>query len=82
VSPKDAARRLIQVGPPTYDTICLACKTQVETFGGDELPHRPDCPWLSLPTIVAALEERERKPGEPPEHYCSECGQPMERNQG
>jgi mono/diheme cytochrome c family protein len=60
VTPKEAARRLIRVGPPVYDTICLACHTPIETFDGGELPHAPDCPWLQMPKILAALEAAEQ----------------------
>ncbi len=51
----DAARRLAEY-PPSYDSrghmLCGYCHE-------DEHVHAPDCPWLSLPKIVAALEAAE-----------------------
>ena len=55
----DAAQRLIDVGPPMYDGICLACygMSRAETLADNE--HATDCPWLALPAIVAALAAAE-----------------------
>ena len=58
----DAARRIASAGPPTYEgTFCLLCDERVNALGANPvvvpaLPHKPDCPWLSLPKIVAILE--------------------------
>lgn len=56
----DGARRLMAVDPfahqesestGTYSE-CVAC-------GGENRQHAPDCPWLSMPKIVAVLEAAE-----------------------
>ncbi len=56
----DAARRLVELGPPKsceYNSFdgehvpIMAC-CGASTLG----PHLPRCPWLSMPRIVAALE--------------------------
>lgn len=57
----DDARQLTAVSPMN-DGICVYC---------DMSDHSPDCPWLALPRIVAALEAAERllKNGMK-RHYC------------
>jgi hypothetical protein len=51
VTPLDAARQIRAIEPLELDT-CVYC--------GGGRPHAPDCPWLALPQIVAALEAAER----------------------
>lgn len=47
------ARRIMHAGPPTYgEWQCAICQID----GRDRLTHNQDCPWLSLPRIVRALE--------------------------
>ena len=50
----DDARRLAEK-EPVRGIDCLYCAAVMV----DEYPHEPDCPWLSLPKIVAALEALE-----------------------
>lgn len=50
MTPLDAARQLAEGGIGAY---CDACT------GSPESGHFPGCPMLSLPEIVAALEEYE-----------------------
>lgn len=56
----DDARRIMNAGPATYgEWECVLCHRN----GGDRLVHADDCPWLSLPKIVAALERAEATEG-------------------
>ena len=54
------ARRLGKEGPPSiYDTaFCGRCGARRTGDAADG--HAPDCPWLAMPKIVAALETYER----------------------
>jgi hypothetical protein len=53
VSLIEDARRIMHAGPPTYgEWQCAICQID----GRDRLTHNPECPWRSLPRIVAALE--------------------------
>ena len=50
----DDARRIAEAGAPEYGGDCVLCRQRID---GDAYEgHAPDCPWLSLPRIVAALE--------------------------
>ena len=50
----DDARRIAEAGAPEYGGDCVLCRLRIE---GDAYEgHAPDCPWLSMPRIVAALE--------------------------
>jgi hypothetical protein len=56
VSLLDDARRLAERKPDgnigAWAEMCIFCYGPLT---GDE-PHKPDCPWLSMPKIVAALD--------------------------
>ncbi len=75
----DDARRLEEAEPVNPLTRCYWC----EEFTLTE-PHAPDCPWLSLPRILAALEAAERvatvttrqriMAGAGPTRRCFYCG--------
>lgn len=62
----DDARRLVSAGEPTYYSesekrLCCTFCVGVEGEGqGTDVTHEPDCAWLSMPRIVAALESAER----------------------
>jgi hypothetical protein len=62
LNPLEAARRLA-FADPSRDGICTECQTMQEYDLEHErfltLVHRPTCPWLALPQIVAALEAAE-----------------------
>ena len=53
----DDARRLAGVWPTDRYDNCVFC---YEIQRSDEPTHAPDCPWLAMPQIVAALEAAER----------------------
>jgi hypothetical protein len=59
----DDARRLLEDRPARGGSV-LKSHPQGRCYycAGDGYgePHAPDCPWLALPQIVAALEGRER----------------------
>ena len=53
------ARRIAAAGAPmSAHAWCWFCHARLVGYFDfvNEQPHRPDCPWLSLPRIVAALE--------------------------
>ena len=52
----DDARRLTETDPQPVNPLCR-CHWCAE-FTLTE-PHAPDCPWLSMPKIAAALERLE-----------------------
>jgi hypothetical protein len=62
----DDARRLADMSPDgddgRGDTVCVYCLADHYIRDGaaftraDDVQHAPDCPWLSMPKIVAALE--------------------------
>lgn len=57
----DDAKQINGVGPHlSEDAFCMLCHEQVEAFGTNPVfpakPHKPNCPWLSMPRIVAVLE--------------------------
>jgi hypothetical protein len=57
VTPLEAAQKIAEKGPYTYDQgglWCLFC--DAESIN----PHASDCPWLMMPQIIAALEAAER----------------------
>lgn len=72
----DDARRLMDEGPPTFHAPacghdvpqaaephedCHYCGAMLSGALRQYLgEHAPDCPWLSMPKIVAALEAAER----------------------
>jgi hypothetical protein len=57
VSLLDDARRLDALRVRQRRMICVACK---QPFADGERGHAPDCPLLSMPKVVAALEAAER----------------------
>jgi hypothetical protein len=70
MSPLDAAREYAKY-PDTYESEdetgaleirCTRCdQTAASTeLGWPSIAHAPDCPWLALPKIVAALEAARR----------------------
>lgn len=54
----EAARRLIAGGVSSDDYCqhCERCITFRLTGDNRDEEHAPDCPWLAMPQIVAALE--------------------------
>ena len=54
----DAARRLAETDPAELVNSHSRCHW-CEEFTSTE-QHTPDCPWLAMPQIVAALEAAER----------------------
>lgn len=70
----DDARALLDEGPPDWDDDrgmweCRSCNATTGPFadverdseaGFVEFVHQDDCPWLSMPKIVAALEVAEQ----------------------
>jgi hypothetical protein len=66
VSLLDDIRKLAQRNPvwpdPDYAWHCKYCMEQTPWLPGavpEHFNHDPDCPWLSMPKIVAALEAAE-----------------------
>lgn len=58
----DAARKLWEAGA-SMDEHCHHCDSYITSFLPAEHQtgeHSPDCPWLALPQIVAALEAAEK----------------------
>lgn len=58
MTPLEAAKAIMRDGP-TADSECPHCRRTLwegRPFDG----HAPDCPWLQMPAIVAALEAAER----------------------
>jgi hypothetical protein len=66
MSPLDAARRLAGHSPVADFDVgygCHVCEGPADIPIGDtdwRVDHKPDCPWLALPRIIAALEAAER----------------------
>ena len=53
----DDARRLAKNGfTPWEDSCHLTCELCGEDFAEEGAQHAPNCPWLSMPKIVAVLE--------------------------
>ncbi len=55
----DDARRISEAEAPLMgDAWCWFCRARLVGFESvvPDQPHNQDCPWLSLPRIVAALE--------------------------
>ena len=59
----DDARRLAAIDPfvnvwahSSGEYECFACEAP---WSGEGKQHKPDCPWLALPRIIAALEAAE-----------------------
>ncbi len=73
----DDARQILK-GGASGDDECPHCHTYIGmTVSGPNSPHRDDCPWLSMPKILAALEAAERIADLNPvneEHVCTFCG--------
>lgn len=40
----------------TAHFMCVFCSVRTAFARDEPISHRPDCPWLSMPQIVAALE--------------------------
>ena len=63
----DDARRLAEEGFEPRDTVhesgCTFCGPSGTYRGDGPWPHLPDCSWLAMPRIVAALEAAERITG-------------------
>ena len=61
------ARRIAKSDYPPLlgDAWCWFCNARVVEHldAPPPKPHKPDCPWLSLPKIVAALERAEATEG-------------------
>jgi hypothetical protein len=65
MTPLEAARKILDEGPLLGQTsddyrswyTCVFCVAEQEW--ADDFPHKPDCPWLAMPKIVAALEAAE-----------------------
>lgn len=56
------AKRLARSGfTPWEDSCHLTCEMCGEDGAGEDgpFPHSPNCPWLAMPRIVAALEAAE-----------------------
>lgn len=54
------ARHLAADDPECANRLCHHCGSPGKPIRGREIQHTPDCPWLSMPKIVAALEAAER----------------------
>lgn len=67
MSPLEAAKRLEEAdlfddgGNGAFKSVCVIC---------DDNPHVPDCPWNSMPRIVAALEVVENILAEEDGEWC------------
>jgi hypothetical protein len=83
----DDARRLAEMqpgwDPGTEGWACSGCRAVSGPFADEEreadvayaaFAHDPDCPWLSMPKIVAVIEAAARVAAAPPRgrHVCSE----------
>lgn len=70
----DDARRMAEYAPSVDERGVFWCGYCHES----ENAHAPDCPWLQMPRIVAALEAVERfvAAGQPNGEgvYCARCG--------
>jgi hypothetical protein len=76
------AGRLYLSDPINDDLSCFFCGQAIKnTLTAPGVPHAPDCPWLSMPKIVAALEAAESLLSEtgptafaiPPRVLCRVC---------
>lgn len=56
----DAARWMAHNRPHEIGEACWYCNAGQPDDSYLERPPKPDCPWLALPKIVAALEVAER----------------------
>lgn len=57
MTPLEAAKALSARGfTPWEDSCHLTCELCGADFAEDDPAHSPDCPWIAMPAIVAALE--------------------------
>lgn len=71
--------RAISESAPSSDDQCPHCSAYIGPVrGGDYGEHSPDCPWLAMPRIVAALEAAEKVASDMPldegHAECYYCG--------
>lgn len=51
------AKAILKLGNPVVDGKCDLCEGSYSLGPtGTPFSHKPDCPWLAMPRIVAALE--------------------------